>query len=203
MKARESKMSDKSNQTISELMDGELSSDCSRFLLKRMQSDSDLRESWNNYHMLRSCLQQEHQAPLFHDLGAAVVAKLKFSQIEQATAKDHGFNRILKAVSGVAIAASVAVVAVLSFNNNTIDGAGNTEVFAKTAQQIIIPPKATVVRVEQPIGFSRYPSLTPQVQQYIYDTNNQQSIPVYYNTEYFNRVVINSQLPNNQNIAEE
>ena len=203
MIVRESKMSDKSNQNISELMDGELSRDCSRFLLKRMQSDDELRSSWNNYHMLRSCLQKEHSAPLLEDLGSSVVKQLNKSD------KDHRVDEkapkgFLKALSGVAIAASVALVAVFSFNNlNQIEAPANNMVFAKTSKQLINPPNANVVRVEQPIGYSRYPSLTPQVQQYIYDSNTNLTIPVYYNTDYVNSVIIQNQLKNKQLPADE
>lgn len=196
-------MSDKSNQNISELMDGELSSDCSRFLLKRMQSDDELRSSWNNYHMLRSCLQKEHSAPLIQDLGSSVVKQLSRNtgREELIEPSNKGF---LKAISGMAIAASVALVAVFSFNNmNQIDTPSTDFVFAKTSKQIINPPNASVVRVEQPTGYSRYPSLTPQVQQYIYDVNTNLTIPVYYNTDYVNSVIIQNQLKNIQLPAEE
>ena len=196
-------MSDKSNQNISELMDGELSSDCSRFLLKRMQSDSELRSSWSNYHMLRSCLQKEHDAPLIHDLGSVVVAELN-KNAENYPVEEKKPNGILKALSGMAIAASVALVAVLSLNNvNDIESPNNNAVFAKTSKQLINPPNASMVRVEQPMGFSRYPSLTPPVQQYINESNSSQLYPVYYNTDYVNKTIIKSQLNNTQFKAEE
>lgn len=196
-------MSDKSNQNISELMDGELSSDCSKFLLKRMQSDSELRDSWNTYHMLRSCLQKEHDAPLIQNLGSLVVAKLN-SEVSQETKADKKGNRWLKGLTGGAIAASVALFAVFSFNNmNEIDPSVNQPIFAKTSKQLINPPNATVVRVEQPVRYSRYPSLTPQVQEYINESNSQQLIPVYYNTDYINDMMVKTRVRNAQNLAEE
>ena len=196
-------MSDKSNQNISELMDGELSSDCSRFLLKRMQSDDALKGSWNHYHMLRSCLQKEHSAPLLHDLGAAVVSQLNNSKVANMS-DEKSPKRFLKAFSGMAIAASVALVAVFSFNNlNQFDSTSNNMVFAKTSKQLINPPNASVVRVEQPASYSRYPSLTPQVQQYINDSNTSLTIPVYYNTDYVNSVIIQRQLNSTQIPADE
>ncbi len=197
-------MSDKSNQNISELMDGELSSDCSRFLLKRMQSDDELRSSWNNYHMLRSCLQKEHSAPLIQNLGASVVKELNQTHVAEGSVENKSDKGIFKALSGMAIAASVALVAVFSFNNiNQVENPVNQTVFAKTSKQIINPPNATVVRVEQPTSYSRYPSLTPQVQQYINDSNTQLSIPVYYNTDYVNSVIIQRHLNKTQLTADE
>ncbi|MCB1583360.1 MAG: sigma-E factor negative regulatory protein [Xanthomonadales bacterium] len=196
-------MSDKSNQNISELMDGELSRDCSKFLLKRMQSDSELRSSWNTYHMLRSCLQKEHDAPLIQNLGIAVLAKIGENDHQEATAVKNT-NRWLKGLTGSAIAASVALFAVFSFNNmNQIDQDVNHPNFAKTSKQLINPPNATVVRVEQPVRYSRFPSLTPQVQEYINESNNQPMIPVYYNTDYINNLIIKARTQNTQNQVEE
>jgi len=196
-------MSDKSNQNISELMDGELSSDCSRFLLKRMQSDDELRGSWNNYHMLRTCLQKEQSAPLLQNLGARVVEQLNRSNADVVVDEKQP-KGLIKLFSGMAIAASVALVAVFSFNNmNQFEAPSNNVVFAKTSKQLINPPNATVVRVEQPVGYSRYPSLTPQVQQYIYDSNTNLTIPVYYNTDYVNNVFIQNQLKIKQLPADE
>lgn len=197
-------MSDKSKQNISELMDGELSNDCSRFLLKRMQSDDSLQSSWNSYHMLRSCLQQENDAPLMENLGASVVMELQSGvELDEVNNKSR-FSGWVKAVTGTAIAASVALVAVFTFNQNQITPISDgMPVYAKTAEQFINPPNAQVVRVEQPIGFTRYPSLTPQIQQYLTESNYKPQIPVYYNTEYANRLIQQSQQQAQQNTAEE
>ncbi|WP_223788996.1 sigma-E factor negative regulatory protein [Marinicella meishanensis] len=197
-------MSDKSKQNISELMDGELPNDCSRFLLKRMQSDTTLQASWNSYHMLRSSLQQNNDAPLMHNLGAQVVKQLQQAEPVMVEHKPNRFNGWLKAVAGSAIAASVAWVAVLTYNSNAIPNAEQASpVYAKTAEQFINPPNAQVVRVEQPMGYTRYPSLTPQIQQYLQESNERPQIPVYYNAEYANRLIIQSQQQNRQNTAED
>jgi len=199
-------MSDKSNQNISELMDGELSSDCSRFLLKRLQSDVELRSSWNNYHMLRSCLQKEHDAPLIQDLGSSVVNQLVQEQSTVSSPENKSPRGFFKALSGAAIAASVAMVAVFTFNTQQEydqSHLGLDVVYDKTPKQLIKPPDAMVARVEQPASFSRYPSLTPQVQQYITESNNQPVIPVYYNTEYIKNMIIQTQLQSRKATADE
>lgn len=196
-------MSDKSKQNISELMDGELPNDCSRFLLKRMQSDESLKSSWNNYHMLRSCLQQENEAPLMENLGAQVVKQLN-GNIEMDVIKTNRLSGVMKSIMGSAIAASVALVAVITFNQNQVNiNADPMPVYAKTSQQFINPPNAQTVRVEQPVRFTRYPSLTPQIQQYLTESNYKPQIPVYYNTEYANRIMLQSQQRAQQNLAEE
>ena len=197
-------MSDKSKQNISELMDGELPNDCSKFLLKRMQSDDSLQSSWNNYHMLRSCLQQENDAPLMENLGATVIKELNDNVELSQQESPRQFSGWMKSLTGTAIAASVALVAVFSFNQNQISSGVNANpVYAKTSQQFIDPPDARAVRVEQPMGFTRYPSLTPQIQEYLTESNYKPQIPVYYNAEYANRLILQSQQKAQQNTAEE
>jgi sigma-E factor negative regulatory protein RseA len=137
-------MSDQSKQNISQLMDGELSRDCSRFLLKRMNHDGDFRQSWNHYHVLRSAVQQDGQAPLMHNLGSRVVQRLQSDSVSLADSKKSG-RGWLKAMTGSAIAASVALLAVMSFNQNnpTQDHADfMVPDYAKTATQLINPPNA-------------------------------------------------------------
>ncbi len=196
-------MSDKSKQNISELMDGELPNDCSRFLLKRMMSDETLKSSWNNYHMMRSVLQQEHDAPLMENLGAQVINEISNSaEIEQE--QPSKFSGLMKTISGAAIAASVALVAVFTFNQTVPGGElETTPVYAKTSQQFFNPPNARVARVEQPGRFSRYPSLTPQIQEYLSESNYKPQIPVYYNTEYVNRIIYQTQQRAKLNTADE
>ena len=197
-------MSEKSKQNISELMDGELSNDCSRFLLKRMQADSTLQSTWNHYHLLRSSLQQENDTPLMENLGASVISHLKKEAVAQEQSASG--NSWLKAIAGSAIAASVAWVAVLTFNQNQLNDSiavDGQPVYAKTSQQFINPPNASMVRVEQPVRYTRFPSLTPQIQQYLTDSNNPPQIPVYYNAEYINSVLIQSNQQPVQVTAEE
>ncbi len=186
-------------------MDGELPNDCSRFLLKRMMSDESLRSSWNNYHMMRSGLQQEHDAPLMENLGAQVIKQLQQNTTAE-TVQPNKFSGWMKAVSGAAIAASVALVAVFTFNQQVPGGVNTpneTPVYAKTSQQFFNPPNAATARVEQSPRYSRYPSLTPQIQQYLTESNYKPQIPVYYNTEYVNRIIYQTQQKAKLNTADE
>jgi sigma-E factor negative regulatory protein RseA len=178
-------MSDQSKQHISQLMDGELSRDCSRFLLKRMHHDGDFRQSWNHYHLLRSAVQQDGQAPLMHNLGSRVVERLQSGSevVSEPSSPNRGW---IKAMTGSAIAASVALLAVMSFNQNDFTS-GDMDLrvpeYAKTAKQLINPPNAVTARVEQKPRYTRYPDLTPQVQHYIMDKNTQTMMPIYYRVQ--------------------
>ncbi len=195
-------MTNKASQNISELMDGELEKDCSRFLLKRMQSDEQLSETWDSYHLMRSYLQQNEQAPLMNDLGAQVVAELNKGQVAMEAVTESKFNSWLKPLMGSAIAASVAWVAVLSFNNSDnvlTDQPMNDILMVKTAEQLIAPPAAHTARVEQTPSYTKYPSLTPKVQQYLIERNGQQLevLPSYYNAEYMKQ--LQQQIRNKEN----
>jgi|GEM_PF-1262262 len=178
-------MSDQSKQNISQLMDGELSRDCSRFLLKRMHHDGDFRQSWNHYHLLRSAVQQDGQAPLMHNLGCRVTQRLQSDSesVRQPAKPGRGW---VKAITGSAIAASVALLAVISFNQNNLSS-GDADFmvpeYAKTAKQLINPPNAVTARVEQTPRYTRFPDLTPQVQHYIMDKNTQTMVPIYYRVQ--------------------
>lgn len=202
-------MSDQSKQNISQLMDGELEKDCSRFLLKRMQSDPELSEKWDNYHLLRSYLQQEQSAPLMHDLGAKVTAQLAKESVDVTAESDHTERRPwYKPLLGTAIAASVAVVAVLGLGNPSAtlesDANDNQAVF-KTAAQLVNPPNASQVRSEQLPSYTRYPSLTPRVQQYIIESNGKsyvEVLPLYYNNEYMIQLEKQKQLKKAAAVAE-
>lgn len=183
-------MSDKSNQNISELMDGEFDSHSSRFLLKRMLSDEKLSRTWNSYHLLRNYLQKEKNDLLQVDMGKRVRSALENRHVLPETNDvSHKSTRWIKPFLGFAIASSVAFMAVLTFQlvNPQASTEASSVLFAeniKTARQLVDPPAARLARVEG--SYSRYPSLTPQVGNYL-DSKNVRSIdqyPFYYNQEY-------------------
>lgn len=186
-------MSTKSDQHISQLMDGELEKDCSRFLLKRLQSDDELKQKWQNYHLLRNALQQ-NEAPLIVGLSAKVSKQLQAQQHTQIEPKssNHSWS---KALLGSAIAASVAFVAVFSLTGNqsvdTLSTSPNHAAYAKTSAQLIAPPTAYVARAEQPSNVTVRSQLMPEVQQYIMQLNGNRRIervPYYYSAEYLSRL---------------
>ncbi len=113
-------MSDKSNQQISNLMDGELELNASQFLLKRMASDKSLSKTWGSYHLIKSCLQKESQEPLLIDVASQVCAKLGL-QHDETVVMQPIVNRWLKPLMGLSIAASVAFMSVMMIQNQQID----------------------------------------------------------------------------------
>ncbi len=105
-------MSDRSHEKISVLMDGEMEPNAIRFLIKRMVSDQQLAETWNHYHLIRGCLQKSPQEPLMVDVAEQVLARLGVREYHQQEAPSQQ-RRWIKPVAGAGIAASVALTALL------------------------------------------------------------------------------------------
>lgn len=96
-------------QDLSALMDGELSRDATRFLLRRIGSDGVLRATWSRYQTVRLVLRRQQEAPSAPGFADAVMARIA---VEPAVRRGQAL-RWLKVAGGGAIAASVAVVALM------------------------------------------------------------------------------------------
>ena len=106
------KMNEESREHLSSLMDGEITREASRFLVRRLGSDDELRMTWARYHLVRDCLRYRDGSLASSDLN---------SKIQQALAQDSAqamprrfATGWLKPVAGVAIAASVALMAIVT-----------------------------------------------------------------------------------------
>ncbi len=167
-------MSDKSNEQISNLMDGELEINASKFLLKRMAADKSLSEKWESYHLIKSCLQRQAGEPLVIDVAGRVCQELSqqndgTSHIFESSTKTPNFHKWLKPVLGMGIAASVAFMSVfLIQNKNDIDAISNEQ--PTIALQTGLKPlpvniSANMVSgsqaiVSPPASLSRFPSVS-------------------------------------------
>lgn len=114
-------MNKQTMEHLSSLMDGEMSQDTAIFVTRRMSSDAQLGQAWERYHLIRDCLRKSGDdlalCRLSIDLDRLDDAP---GTVADAAANGGGRRRAawLKPVSGFAIAASVAMVAVLL----TLDG---------------------------------------------------------------------------------
>lgn len=117
-------MSKATREHLSSLMDGELTADAARFLTRRMGSDEELNGAWQRYHLVRDCLRRPGEARTLTRLRVDLEAKPTTGPaLDEAPhpSRDRGGDGIdgrgrrrwLKPVTGSAIAASVAAVAVL------------------------------------------------------------------------------------------
>lgn len=101
-----------SREDLSALMDGELSAEPTRFLLRRLDHDPGLGAAWSRWHLIRACLASDsarmsvQQAD--HNFAAHVAAALQTVHVPQAWSRHW-----VRYVGGGAIAASVAVAALM------------------------------------------------------------------------------------------
>jgi sigma-E factor negative regulatory protein RseA len=102
-------MTDTQRENLSASLDGELSREELRFLLRRLDHDASLQQAWSRYHVARDGLRRQ-LPPLASQGFAARVMQA----IEQEGVVVHGKRRHwLHWSAGGAIAASVAVAALM------------------------------------------------------------------------------------------
>lgn len=134
-------MTDKLNEKISALMDHQLSPPEVDELAARMAHDQPLRHCWARYHLIGDALRNNGRNNLpdsiKHDL-AARVSKIIATEAPLPISLDtyrHTKTKVaafFKPVVGMAIAASVAMVAIVSFNT--------TSDVNPTGQQLVMAP---------------------------------------------------------------
>ena len=131
-------MNDTTHEQLSALMDGELPRDELRFLLRRIDNDTDLAQRWSRYQVASAVLRRQYAAPVSSDVfAAAVLARLDADVV--AVAQRPLSGRLLRWAGGGAIAASVAVFALVATRPAGTNGGASMP-----------PPAATVAAVQAP-----------------------------------------------------
>jgi sigma-E factor negative regulatory protein RseA len=104
------------NEKLSALLDDELSEHEREALLREMTRDPALRGTWERYHLIRSSLRRELGALAAPDLAGRIARELEAQPPARASLPLRtAFPRpLLKAASALAIAASVAAVAIFT-----------------------------------------------------------------------------------------
>ncbi len=74
-------MSKETREHLSALVDGEISRETSRFLVRRLGTDSELRATWTRYHLVRDCLRHQDGAIAGDDLCARISRELENEQV--------------------------------------------------------------------------------------------------------------------------
>lgn len=136
-------MSKELREHLSCLMDGEISQETGRFLVRRLGADSELRDTWARYHLVRDCLRHQEGGYLGSGLCGRVQQALADETSPAATpgltsvrSKMGGSKAAwLKPVAGMAIAASVALMAVIAVG----PGAGSV---GSPAGELAVSPQA-------------------------------------------------------------
>lgn len=107
-------MNDKLSEQVSALADDELSQAEQSLVLRRLSADPALRDQWQRIHLLRDALHNELSGHLSAGFAGRVMAAL---ESEPQPAAGFGWQRWLrqaaKPVAGLAVAASVAALAIV------------------------------------------------------------------------------------------
>jgi sigma-E factor negative regulatory protein RseA len=147
-------MSKESLEHLSSLMDGELSDEAGSFLIRRLSSDEAMCDTWERYHLIRDCIRQ----PGSKYFVTGMCAKLNTSlDAEQALPRSSWrSNRWLKPVSGVAIAASVALLAIVvtAPQPGELTGVGDTALSTPANQPFVSPNTLPLAPVSQAASFA-------------------------------------------------
>jgi len=104
-------MSKESLEHLSSLMDGELSREAALFLTRRLFTEESMCEKWERYHLIRDCIRQPGSKQVVTGLSVRLSATLDAENTPTVSAWRR--SRWLKPVSGLAIAASVALLAIM------------------------------------------------------------------------------------------
>jgi sigma-E factor negative regulatory protein RseA len=138
-------MSKESLEHLSSLMDGELSNEAGSFLTRRLFSDDGMCDTWERYHLIRDCIRQPGSKHVVTGLSIKLSESLDGEEVYAVSAWRS--NRWLKPVSGVAIAASVALMAIVITAPQTAQIQGEVETAQETpAIQPFVSPN-TVARI--------------------------------------------------------
>lgn len=106
-------MSEANREILSAGMDGELSREEIRFLLRRVEADSALASAWSRYHAGRDALRREALPPVSVGFADRVMAAIEAEAQQQGSPVVAPRRRWLHWSAGGAIAASVAVAALM------------------------------------------------------------------------------------------
>jgi len=104
-------MNQDTRENLSAGIDGELSKEQLRFLLRRLDHDASLQQAWTGYHIARDSLRQE--LPPMAEPGFAARVMLAIEQESTSAAATPRRNHWLRWSTGGAIAASVAAAALM------------------------------------------------------------------------------------------
>jgi sigma-E factor negative regulatory protein RseA len=104
-------MNETAHEQLSALMDGDLSRDEMRFLLRGIDRDAELARRWSRYHVARAVLQRQYVPGATGDdrFAASVMARLERDSVAPRRA-----GRVVRWAGGGAIAAAVAVFALIA-----------------------------------------------------------------------------------------
>jgi len=147
-------MSKESLEHLSSLMDGELSREAGLFLTRRLFNDDAMCEKWERYHLIRDCIRQPGGKQMVTGLSVRLSATLDAEDAPGISAWRN--NRWLKPVSGLAIAASVAMVAIMvtAPQQGQVPADAGTALSTPASKPFVSPNTIAVTPASQAVSYS-------------------------------------------------
>ena len=137
-------MNTESREHISSLMDGEVSRETGRFLVRRLGADEELCGTWARYHLVRDCLRHQDGGLAGDDLAERIRHAIERESVPMTPRK--AYRAWMKPAMGLAIAASVALMAIVAVGPESqvadpagTELAGRAEVPPFTSPQSLAP----------------------------------------------------------------
>jgi len=150
-------MTKESSEHLSSLMDGELTRETGLFLVRRLSSDETMCAKWERYHLIRDCIRQPDSKQLVTGLSAKLSVSLEAEEmLSVPTRTTRTGNRWLKPLSGFAIAASVALMAIIvtAPQQGESTGAADTALSTPAIQPFVSPNSGSMAPVSQAASYA-------------------------------------------------
>jgi sigma-E factor negative regulatory protein RseA len=126
-------MSDALNEQLSACLDGELPRAELALLLKRAERDAELRDTMGRYALIGEALRNDKPAAASRGFADGVMAAISAEPVRPAARVPSALLRRLRPVAGVAVAAGVAAVAILSIQRvGAPDTSGSAQLASDT-----------------------------------------------------------------------
>lgn len=135
-------------------MDGEISRETGRFLVRRLGADQELSATWARYHLVRDCLRHQDGRLVGNGLSSRVRRAI---DDEAAPAPSRKWSaRWLKPAAGLAVAASVALLAIVAVGpgRQSLQPAGENAAGVAVAESFTSPQALTPLPVSQQASLS-------------------------------------------------
>jgi len=169
MTSRDTKeMSTESREHLSSLMDGEINRETGRFLVRRLGADVSLRQTWARYHLIRDCLRDQDG----HFSQADLTVRVREALMTEPPVR-HGRRpgkHWIKPLTGAALAASVALMAVLvvSQGGRDITPAASGLPDSAAVESFASPNIGSIPQASRPVNLSgRSPQNNSRMNSYL------------------------------------
>ena len=131
-------MNDQIKEQISAFLDGELPAAEQRLLLERLAREPQLRAHWSQYQLIGDSLRKSLPPALDPGLADRIMAEVEALPAYSGAATG-ALTRALKPLAGLAVAASVAAVAVLAIQQTGAPQPGAVQVAANPPAAVAGP----------------------------------------------------------------